>query len=75
MFKRVFQLFKIARKFSTSGAVETINQIHNLPLILNLFFNIISLGSSAKYLNSNKKPGEKLCLALQGMGTTFIKLG
>ena len=75
MFKRVFQLFKIARKFSTSGAVETINQIYNLPLILNLFFNFISIGSSTNYLNNNKKPGEKLCIALQGMGTTFIKLG
>ena len=75
MLKRVFQLFKIARKFSTSGAVETINQIHGLPLILNLFFNFISIGSSANHLNTNKKPGEQLCVALQGMGTTFIKLG
>ena len=24
---------------------------------------------------NNKKPGEKLCVALEGMGTTFIKLG
>ena len=75
MFKRVFQLFKIARKFSTSGAIETINQIHSLPLILNLFFNFISIGSSVNYSNSNKKSGERLCIALQGMGTTFIKLG
>ena len=26
-------------------------------------------------MNNQKKPGEKLCLALEGMGTTFIKLG
>ena len=37
MIKRVFQLFKIARKFSTSGAIDTINQIYNLPLTINLF--------------------------------------
>ena len=28
MFKRVFKLFQIARKLSTSGAVNTINEIH-----------------------------------------------
>ena len=26
-------------------------------------------------MNNQKKPGEKLCLALESMGTTFIKLG
>ncbi len=75
MFRRVFKLFQIARKLSTSGAVDTINEIHTLPTSLNFFFNIISLGSSSKILDSKRMPGEKLCLALQGMGTTFIKLG
>ncbi len=75
MFNRVFQLFKIARKLSTSGAVDTINQIYKLPLVINIFFNIISIGSQKKNSNEFKKPGEKLCVALEGMGTTFIKLG
>ena len=75
MFKRVFQLFKIARKLSTSGAVDIINQTHTLPLIINLFFNIFSIGSPVKSPGDQIKPGEKLCTALQGMGTTFIKLG
>ncbi len=75
MFNRVFQLFKIARRLSTSGAVDTINQIYNLPLIINIFFNLISIGSEKNILNNQKKPGEKLCLALESMGTTFIKLG
>ncbi len=75
MFKRVFQLFKIARKLSISGAIETIDQIYRLPLLINLFFNVISLGSQKKIFNNQKQPGEKLCIALQGMGTTFIKLG
>ena len=75
MFRRVFQLFKIARKLSTSGAVDTINQIYNLPIIINLFFNMISIGSSKKTFNDQKNPGDKLCIALEGMGTTFIKLG
>ena len=75
MFNRVFQLFKIARRLSTSGAVDTINQMYNLPLTINIFFNLISVGSEKNILNNQKQPGEKLCLALEGMGTTFIKLG
>ena len=75
MFKRVFQLFKIARKVSTSGAIETINKIYSLPLPISLFFNLFSIGSSSTLENNQKKPGERLCVALQGMGTTFIKLG
>jgi ubiquinone biosynthesis protein len=75
MFKRIFRLFKIARNLSTSGAVDTINQMHALPLPVNLFFNFMSIGSPTKLLDNEKSPGEKLCTALQGMGTTFIKLG
>ena len=75
MIKRVFKLFQIARKLSTSGAVDTINEIHSLPSILNIFFNFISIGSQSQQINKNLSSGEKLCLALQGMGTTFIKLG
>ena len=75
MLKRVFKLFQIARKFSTSGAVSTINEIHQLPTIINLFFNFISIGASKNLHDNNKSSGEKLCTALQGMGTTFIKLG
>ncbi len=75
MLKRVFKLFQIARKFSTSGAVATINEMHQLPTTINLFFNLISVGSSSNLQDDQKSSGEKLCTALQGMGTTFIKLG
>ncbi len=75
MIRRVFQLFKIARKFATSGAVDTINQVYNLPLPINLFFHFFSIGSTSNQPTGIVKPGEKLCIALQGMGTTFIKLG
>ena len=75
MFSRIFQLFKIARKLSTSGAVDTIDQIYNLPISIKIFFSTISVGSERKILNNKKQPGEKLCEALEGMGTTFIKLG
>ena len=75
MFRRIFQLFKIARKLGSSGAIETINQLYNVPAAINVFFNIISIGSTKKTSINLKRPGEKLCYALEGMGTTFIKLG
>ena len=74
MLKRVFKLFQIARKLSTSGAINTINQVHQIPISINLFFSLISIGSKNAPLQNNK-PGQNLCEALQGMGTTFIKLG
>jgi ubiquinone biosynthesis protein len=75
MYKSIFQLFIIARKLASSGAVETVNEIYNLPFAIKLFFNLFSIGSKKKLINVSKKPGEKLCDALEGMGTTFIKLG
>ena len=75
MIKRVFKLFQIARKLSTSGAIDIINQVHQIPISINLFFSLISIGSKNVHLNYKNNPGQKLCAALQGMGTTFIKLG
>ena len=75
MIKRLIQLIKIARKLASSGALDTINQIYKLPLILKIFFDLISIGSHKKKFNQIKSSGEKLCDALEGMGTTFIKLG
>jgi ubiquinone biosynthesis protein len=75
MFKRIYHLFKIARKLASSGAIDTIKEIYNIPIIITLFFDLMAIGSERKNLNFSKKPGEKLCDALEGMGTTFIKLG
>ena len=74
MLKRVFKLFQIARKLSTSGAIDTINKVHQIPISINLFFSLISIGSKNAHLQKDN-PGQNLCEALQGMGTTFIKLG
>ena len=75
MISRLIQLIKIARKLASSGALDTINQLYKLPLTLKIFFDLISIGSQKKILNQSKSSGEKLCDALEGMGTTFIKLG
>ena len=68
-------MFKIARKLASSGAIDTIGEFYKLPLIITFIFDFLSLGSNKKLVNQNKKSGEKLCDALQGMGTTFIKFG
>ena len=68
-------LFKIGRKLSTSGAITSIYEIYNPPTIIRLFFFIIGFSFGAKKNQNNLSPGEKLCDALQNMGTTFIKLG
>ena len=75
MIKRIYHLFKIARKLAVSGSIDTINEIYKIPFLLKVFFNLISIGAEKKDINNSKKPGEKLCDALEGMGTTFIKLG
>ena len=75
MFKRIFQLFKIGRKLGASGAIDTINEIYNIPILIKLFFDLISIGSKKNPSHYSSKPGEKLCNALESMGTTFIKLG
>ena len=74
MFKRIFKLFQIARKLSTSGAIETINQIHEIPFSVNLFFNCMSIGSDTNRFNNEKSTGEKLCIALQGWEQLLLNL-
>ena len=75
MFKKIYNLLRILRKLSTSGAVETLDQIKPIPKILKFIFHIFSFGSSKKIINLQKSSGEKLCQSLEDMGTTFIKLG
>jgi len=75
MFKKLFMLFKIGRKLSTSGAISSVYEIYNPPLTIKILFFIIGFSFETKKNNNNLSPGTKLCNALQGMGTTFIKLG
>ena len=68
-------LFKIGRKLSTSGAISSIYEIYNPPITIKILFFIIGFSFKENKINNNLSPGKKLCNALQGMGTTFIKLG
>ncbi len=75
MIRKVYQLFKIAKKLSSSGAIETINEIYKIPFLIKIFFDLLSIGTQRKAPDFSRSSGEKLCDALEGMGTTFIKLG
>ena len=68
-------LFKIGRKLSTSGAISSIYEIYNPPIGIKILFFVIGFNFKKKEINDNVPAGKKLCNALQGMGTTFIKLG
>ena len=75
MLKKIYMLFKIGRKLSTSGAISSIYELYKPPLIIKILFSIIGLSFGNKKRVNDLTPGEKLCSALQEMGTTFIKLG
>jgi len=76
MLKKIFILFKIARKVAISDALKIISKIHETPLIIKLFFNILSISFSSKSSQlQNLSDEERLCKSIEGMGTTFIKLG
>ena len=75
MFRKLFMLFKIGRKLSTSGAISSIYEIYDPPITIKILFFVIGFSFNDKKNNNNLSPGVKLCNALQGMGTTFIKLG
>ena len=76
MIKKLFILFKIARKLALSDALKVISKFHQPPLIIKIFLNLFSISFSKNSYQSNKLTDEeKLCTSIQDMGTTFIKLG
>ena len=75
MFKKLFMLFKIGRKLSTSGAISSIYEIYNPPILIKILFFVIGFSFGEKKNDGKLPTGIKLCNALQDMGTTFIKLG
>ena len=75
MFRKIFILFRIARRLAISDAVEIISKIHQPPIIIKTLLNIFSFSFSKKNDSPDKSDEDKLCESIQGMGTTFIKLG
>ena len=68
-------LFKIGRKLSSSGAISSVYEIYNPPIIIKILFFVIGFSFGNRNNNNSLSAGAKLCNALQEMGTTFIKLG
>ena len=68
-------LFKIGRRLSSSGAISSIYEIYNPPVIIKIFFFLLGANLNKKESSQNLSAEEKLCRAFQEMGTTFIKLG
>ena len=55
MFKKIYNLFKILRKLSISGAVETLDEIKPIPKNLKLYFTY-SLLDHQKKIENLKNP-------------------
>ena len=75
MFKKIYILFKIARKLSKSEALKVIAKIHQPPRIIIFLSYFLSFSLSNSSRKDNLSDEEKLCNSIQDMGTTFIKLG
>jgi len=75
MLKKLYMLFKIGRKLSTSGAITSIYEIYEPSILIKIFFFVIGFNLKGNKNNEKLSPGNKLCSALEEMGTTFIKLG
>jgi len=76
MIKKLYILFKLARKLALSDALKIVSKIHEPPLIIKIFLGIFSISFSKKNnKDQNLTEEEKLCRSIEGMGTTFIKLG
>ena len=76
MIRKLFTLFKIGRKLAKSDALKIVSKFKKPPVIINIFFKILSFSFKNKNeINFNMDEGKKLSNSLQSMGTTFIKLG
>ena len=76
MIKKLFILFKIARKLALSDALKVISKIHEPPFLIKIFMRIFSFSiTNNKNKESNLSDEENLCESIEEMGTTFIKLG
>ena len=76
MIKKLFTLFKIGRKLAKSDALNILSKFNKPPVIIKIFFQILSFSFNDKKKNSfNIDEGKRLSNSLQSMGTTFIKLG
>ena len=53
MFIKLFHLYKIGRKLAVSGAIDTVNEIYNLPFFIKNFLKFF-LSAHQKNITSKK---------------------
>ena len=76
MIKKIFTLFKLARKFAISDALTIATKFNEPPLTIKIIFKIIGFSFTKRDKNNQlNTEGKRLTDSLQSMGTTFIKLG
>ena len=77
MIKKLFTLFKIARKVANSNILDIFSKFQKPPISIKILFKILSISIfSGKKVDENKNnEGKRLSNSLESMGTTFIKLG
>ena len=65
MIKKLFTLLKIGRKLALSDALNIASKFHKPPLIVKIFFQILSLSFSNKNkVNFNVEEGKRLSNSL-----------
>ena len=75
MFKKIFLLLKNGRKLAKSRIINIIEETYKVPILIKIFFFILGFSLKKEIRKNHENLGEELCLSLQQMGTTFIKLG
>ena len=60
MFKKLFMLFKIGRKLSTSGAISSVYEIYNPPMAIKILFFVIGFSFETKKNNNNLNSRNKI---------------
>ena len=59
MFKKLFILFKIARKLALSDALKVISKQHQPPFIIKILLNLFSISFSKSNYQTNKLTEEE----------------
>ena len=76
MIKKLFTLFKLARKLAKSDALNIATKFNEPPFFIKILFSIIGFSFiKENNINQNDIEEKRLSNSLQSMGTTFIKLG
>ena len=76
MLGKLLTLIKIGRKLALSDALNIFSKYYDIPIPIKVLVSLFSISFISQKDNfKNLSEEERLCNSIQGMGTTFIKLG